>query len=59
MALNQVEAPLRKLMGPGPLNIHPRVYQALTSPVIGHRPILRFWTRLPRVSARFSRHRTG
>jgi alanine-glyoxylate transaminase/serine-glyoxylate transaminase/serine-pyruvate transaminase len=23
-------------MGPGPLNIHPRVYQALTSPVIGH-----------------------
>ncbi len=23
-------------MGPGPLDIHPRVYQALTSPVIGH-----------------------
>ena len=23
-------------MGPGPLNIHPRVYQALTSPVLGH-----------------------
>jgi alanine-glyoxylate transaminase/serine-glyoxylate transaminase/serine-pyruvate transaminase len=23
-------------MGPGPLNVHPRVYQALTSPVIGH-----------------------
>ena len=36
MALNSPEAPLRKLMGPGPLDIHPRVYQALTSPVIGH-----------------------
>ncbi|MGD9259425.1 MAG: alanine--glyoxylate aminotransferase family protein, partial [Desulfobacterales bacterium] len=36
MASNQPEAPLRKLMGPGPLDIHPRVYQALTSPVIGH-----------------------
>jgi alanine-glyoxylate transaminase / serine-glyoxylate transaminase / serine-pyruvate transaminase len=36
MQARQVEAPLRKLMGPGPLNIHPRVYQALTSPVIGH-----------------------
>jgi alanine-glyoxylate transaminase/serine-glyoxylate transaminase/serine-pyruvate transaminase len=36
MTLNRTEAPLRKLMGPGPLDIHPRVYQALTSPVIGH-----------------------
>ena len=36
MALNPAEAPLRKLMGPGPLDIHPRVYRALTSPVIGH-----------------------
>lgn len=36
MASNQPEAPFRKLMGPGPLDIHPRVYQALTSPVIGH-----------------------
>ena len=36
MALNSPEAPLRRLMGPGPLDIHPRVYQALTSPVIGH-----------------------
>ncbi len=36
MALNQVEAPLRKLMGPGPLDIHPRVYQALTTPIIGY-----------------------
>ena len=36
MGSNSIEAPLRKLMGPGPLDIHPRVYQALTSPVIGH-----------------------
>ena len=36
MALTPGEAPLRKLMGPGPLDIHPRVYRALTSPVIGH-----------------------
>jgi len=36
MASNRAEAPLRKLMGPGPLDVHPRVYQALTSPVIGH-----------------------
>jgi alanine-glyoxylate transaminase/serine-glyoxylate transaminase/serine-pyruvate transaminase len=36
MASNPTEAPLRKLMGPGPLDIHPRVYRALTSPVIGH-----------------------
>ena len=36
MASNQTEVPLRKLMGPGPLDIHPRVYQALASPIIGH-----------------------
>jgi alanine-glyoxylate transaminase / serine-glyoxylate transaminase / serine-pyruvate transaminase len=36
MVSHQPEAPLRKLMGPGPLDIHPRVYQALTLPVIGH-----------------------
>ena len=36
MPSNQLEAPLRRLMGPGPLDIHPRVYQALTKPVIGH-----------------------
>jgi alanine-glyoxylate transaminase/serine-glyoxylate transaminase/serine-pyruvate transaminase len=36
MTLSPAEAPLRKLMGPGPLDIHPRVYRALTSPVIGH-----------------------
>jgi alanine-glyoxylate transaminase/serine-glyoxylate transaminase/serine-pyruvate transaminase len=36
MPSSRTEPPLRKLMGPGPLDIHPRVYQALTSPVIGH-----------------------
>jgi alanine-glyoxylate transaminase/serine-glyoxylate transaminase/serine-pyruvate transaminase len=36
MSSNSTEAPLRKLMGPGPLDVHPRVYRALTSPVIGH-----------------------
>ena len=36
MGTHSTEAPLRKLMGPGPLDIPPRVYQALTSPVIGH-----------------------
>ncbi len=36
MGANSTEAPLRKLMGPGPLDIHPRVYQALATPVIGH-----------------------
>ena len=36
MGSNSTAAPMRKLMGPGPLDIHPRVYQALTSPVIGH-----------------------
>ncbi len=34
--MNRPDAPLRTLMGPGPLDIHPRVYQALSSPVIGH-----------------------
>lgn len=32
----KTEIPLRTLMGPGPLDIHPRVYQALTSPVLSH-----------------------
>ena len=36
MTQNRPEAPQRRLMGPGPLNIHPRVYQALGMPVIGH-----------------------
>ena len=36
MRAHRLEAPLRTLMGPGPLSIHPRVYEALGSPVIGH-----------------------
>ena len=36
MGLNRSQVPHRKLMGPGPLDIHPRVYSALTTPVIGH-----------------------
>lgn len=36
MESNRPEIPFRKLMGPGPLNIHPRVYKALSTPVIGH-----------------------
>ncbi len=34
--LQPQEAPLRRLMGPGPLDVHPRVYKALSSPVIGY-----------------------
>ena len=34
--MERLEAPLRKLMGPGPLDVHPNVYQAMTAPVIGH-----------------------
>ena len=34
--MDRFEAPQRILMGPGPLDLHPRVYQALLSPVIGH-----------------------
>jgi len=36
MSSNRTAAPERTLMGPGPLDIHPRVYRALGSPVIGH-----------------------
>ena len=36
MNLDRPPAPLRTLMGPGPSDIHPAVYRALTSPVIGH-----------------------
>ena len=36
MNLDRPEAPLRRLMGPGPLDVHPRVYKALASPVIGY-----------------------
>ncbi len=36
MTVKRPEAPMRTLMGPGPLDIHPQVYRALASPVIGH-----------------------
>ena len=36
MDLSRPVTPGRKLMGAGPLDIHPRVYKALASPVIGH-----------------------
>jgi alanine-glyoxylate transaminase/serine-glyoxylate transaminase/serine-pyruvate transaminase len=28
--------PVRRLMGPGPSEVHPRVYRALSAPIIGH-----------------------
>src|ERR1041385_716119 len=28
--------PLRRLLGPGPSNVHPSVYRALATPIIGH-----------------------
>jgi alanine-glyoxylate transaminase/serine-glyoxylate transaminase/serine-pyruvate transaminase len=34
--MDRPKAPQRTLMGPGPLDLHPRVYQALLTPVIGH-----------------------
>lgn len=36
MTVKRLAAPMRTLMGPGPLDIHPNVYRALASPVIGH-----------------------
>ena len=36
MSSKRPETISRTLMGPGPLDIHPRVYSALASPVIGH-----------------------
>lgn len=33
---DQVYPPTRTLMGPGPSDVHPRVLQAMASPVIGH-----------------------
>ena len=54
MGTNSIEAPLRKLMGPGPLDIHPRVYRALTSPVIGHMDPAYFKT-LDRISDQLRR----
>ena len=36
MTTGRPDIPRRTLMGPGPLDIHPRVYRALTAPVLGH-----------------------
>jgi len=36
MTSKPIEAPQRTLMGPGPLDIHPRVYRALASPLVSH-----------------------
>jgi alanine-glyoxylate transaminase / serine-glyoxylate transaminase / serine-pyruvate transaminase len=34
--LNALELPNRILLGPGPSNVHPRVLQAMLSPMLGH-----------------------
>jgi alanine-glyoxylate transaminase / serine-glyoxylate transaminase / serine-pyruvate transaminase len=34
--MNELNPPERLLMGPGPSNVHPRVYKALSAPVVGH-----------------------
>ena len=35
-AYNEIDAPTRILMGPGPSNIHPRVQMAMMAPMVGH-----------------------
>ena len=35
-AYNEINAPTRILMGPGPSNIHPRVQMAMMAPMVGH-----------------------
>ncbi len=34
--IRELDPPQRVLMGPGPSNVHPRVYKALSMPIIGH-----------------------
>ncbi|MBF0349908.1 MAG: alanine--glyoxylate aminotransferase family protein [SAR324 cluster bacterium] len=34
--MNELNPSARILLGPGPSNIHPRVYRALSTPVVGH-----------------------
>ncbi len=34
--LGELNVPARLLLGPGPSNVHPRVYRAMTTPVIGY-----------------------
>ncbi len=33
---NSIHPPKRLLFGPGPTQVHPRVYEAMTQPVVGH-----------------------
>src|SRR3972149_3524867 len=35
-ALAELNVPARMLLGPGPSNVHPRVYRAMMTPVIGY-----------------------
>jgi alanine-glyoxylate transaminase/serine-glyoxylate transaminase/serine-pyruvate transaminase len=35
-SLGELNVPQRNLLGPGPANVHPRVYRAMTAPVIGY-----------------------
>jgi len=34
--LNELQLPNRILLGPGPSNVHPRVLQAMLTPMLGH-----------------------
>ncbi len=34
--INELNPPQRTLLGPGPSNVHPRVYKALATPLVGH-----------------------
>src|SRR5258708_8289488 len=36
MSVATIQAPKRFLFGPGPTMVEPRVYQALSQPVVGH-----------------------
>ncbi len=35
-AFGELVVPARLLLGPGPSNVHPRVYRAMMAPVIGY-----------------------
>src|SRR3990172_6832533 len=35
-AFGELNVPSRLLLGPGPSNVHPRVYRAMMNPVIGY-----------------------
>lgn len=34
--IEPIQPPVRTLLGPGPSNVHPRVLQAMASPIVGH-----------------------